>query len=128
MQSIADEAANNTPFDSIAQAYSVKQETVGDLLTFEIVNDAEHFPFVEYDMPEHEVPPVLAPIAPFEVWGEKVGVNPFSAHEKVALFGFHHPGTTGKHMLENAWDDGIVQVENSIDEGLSLLVERWGTE
>lgn len=126
MDRIAQEAANNTPFDTIASAYSVVQETVGDQLVFEIRNADPHFAFVEEDMPAHAIPPVQAPIAPFLVWGEAVGANPYAAREKVAMFGFEHPGTKGRHMLEYAWDDGIGQLEGSIEEGLDLLVERWG--
>lgn len=128
MQRIADDAANNTPFPHIAEAYRVTQETVGDLLTFDIVNDDAHWPFVEYDMPRHEVPPVLAPIQPFIEWVDynALELSPFAVHAKVAAVGFTHPGTHGRHMLEEAFDSGVMQLEASIEEGLDLLAETWG--
>jgi hypothetical protein len=128
MQRIADEAAGNTPFDHIAEAYKVEQESVGETLVMSVTNTDEHFFFVEENMPEHEVPPVSAPVAPFEEWVENVGasVSGWYARNKVALLGFHHPGTKGHHMLEEAWDSEIVVVEASIEEGLDILMQRWG--
>jgi hypothetical protein len=66
------------------------------------------------------------PIGPLTLWADAHGANPFAVQHKIDVFGFEHPGTKGKHILEGVWNDEIGNLETAIDEAYLQMMETWG--
>lgn len=112
LQRIASDADSHTPYASMQGGYAIVQRSGGSSLEFTVENRIDKWPFVEYDTRAHNIP---------HAWG-----RPYPFGTSGRFDGYFHPGTRGKHMFQNAWDEGAELIADGIEEATAAWLARWG--